>query len=84
MKLDYVRMDPTWTGRRRAVACTLLACLGLAVRSMELGTEMAAIVFPTVGTVVSAALALYVGGAVYERSKGISSLSARPQDVDFN
>jgi len=71
--MTKIRMDPTWAGRRRAVSGTLLSCLGLAIYSMSLGAPMATIVLPVVGTLATFALGLYVGGAAYERVRGIQS-----------
>lgn len=68
-----IQMDVSWAGRRRVVRLTLLSCLGLALYSMHLGSQMAAIVYPSVSTLAGAVIGSYVFGAAWERTSGIPS-----------
>ena len=68
-----LKMDPTWAGRRRVVRLSLVSCLGLAVYSMVLGVEMAAVVFPPVSLLAGSIIGSYVFGASWERTRGIPS-----------
>ena len=77
-----VQLDPTWQGRRRIVRLSLLSCLGLALYSMWLGPEMAAVVVPSVAALAAGVIGSYVFGAAWERSSGVASQN-RYEDYSY-
>lgn len=68
-----IKMDPSWTGRRRVVRLSLLTCLLLAAWSMHISVEMAGVVFPPLAILAGSVIGSYVFGAAWERSSGVPS-----------
>lgn len=72
-----VKMDPTWTGRRRVVAVSLVSVIGLTAYAISAKNDPAATALITLwGWIVTN----YLGWPTVERINGIPSQTKRIND----